>query len=538
MTSNDRHHAAHRPLFSTIDAVLLAGYAGVGVILGLWMGQDLNWDLLNYHFYNSYMLVDGRIARDVHAAGVQSYLNPLLDLPFYAAFRTGVPPRIFFLALAAAHGLGLYSVHRLTVLVVPSASTAVTVATGCLAALTAAFGAGFLSEVGNTMHDNTLALLVLAALWWMLAHVPDRGGLPVRVLIAAGVVTGAAAGLKLAMGPLSIGLCAAACAIPSRLGDRVRDGIVVSAAVGVGVMLTGGFWMWVMYRHFGSPLFPFVNAVFASPFAPLENFADLRFMPRDSTQAVFYPFYWTSLQNTVTELLFRDGRMAAGMVGVAVLAVAAAFGRLASEPPHESPASGRRLTIMVVFWIVSYVVWLRVFAVYRYLIPLEMLGGVIVIGAAARLAPRWTAHLALSVPVCLLLIFSIRVPDWGRTAWTTSYFGVETRLLTKYAGATILMWDFPQGYLPPHFPSSSTFIRILTNWGLSNDNALWQRAVSTIGQAGDGSLYLLDREPGYIHEQQPAALARLGLARVADRCETHPSLSGGFRLCALRRTSP
>ena len=43
------------------------------------LGQDQNWDLLNYHFYNAYALFHGRIFMDFAPAGIQTYSNPLLD---------------------------------------------------------------------------------------------------------------------------------------------------------------------------------------------------------------------------------------------------------------------------------------------------------------------------------------------------------------------------------------------------------------------------------------------------------------------------
>lgn len=533
MRDADRIAGHHTPVVSGADAVLIAAYAALSVAIAAHVGQDLNWDLLNYHFYNAYMLIEGRIARDVHAAGVQTFLNPTVDMPFYAAVVAGTPPRVFFLSLAAIHGLALFIVHRLTVLLLPAVPARAAMAAGGVAAVTAAFGAGFVSEAGNTMHDNTLAVPVLGSLWWLAARLRASGPLPAGTVMAAGVVAGAAAGLKLAFGVFAIGLCAAVFVVPAPWRARVRGCFTGAAGVGLGVLLTGGFWMWVMSWQFGSPLFPFMNRLMGSPFAPLSNFADLRFMPRDTMQWIFYPFYWLSPQGLVTEPLMRDGRMAAGMMALCSLALAGGLRRVAGEPPDTS-IQARRLMLVATYWLVAYVVWLRLFSVYRYIIPLEMLSGILVVAVLARLAPPWPRHLALSFTVCLALSLGVTVPNWGRTPWSDSYFGVNTSRLERYAGATILMWDFPQGYLPPLFPRSATFVRILTNWGMTEEDLMFQRARESIRAAPDGRLFLLDLEPGSIHEQQPATLARLGLERIGDACESHASHSGGFRLCLVR----
>jgi hypothetical protein len=347
-------------------------------------------------------------------------------------------------------------------------------------------------------------------------------------------MAGAAAGLKLAMGALCIGLCAAVLASPGRPLERIHRAAFVAVAVAAGVLLTGGLWMWLMYDHFGSPLFPFLNAAFASPFAPLENFADRRFMPRDTSQALFYPFYWLSMQSLVTEPVFRDGRIAAVYVCLAVLGVQAALDRVTGTPIQDR-VQARRLLVIAAFCVASYGAWLVTFSIYRYLIPLELLSGVLILATIARVAPRWPWPLALALPVCVLLSLTARAPDWGRTAWSDSYFGVDTRALERYSDATILMWDFPQGYLAPLFPRSATFVRIRTNWGMTGTDRMWERVVGTIERTPDSRLYLMDLEPGSIHEEQPAALARLGLALDDGGCERYSSHSGGFRLCPVRR---
>lgn len=61
--------------------LLLSLVFGAGVSLAL--GQDCNWDLRNYHFYNVHAWLGDRYLFDIAPAQRQTFLNPLLDLPFY-----------------------------------------------------------------------------------------------------------------------------------------------------------------------------------------------------------------------------------------------------------------------------------------------------------------------------------------------------------------------------------------------------------------------------------------------------------------------
>jgi len=37
----------------------------MGGLVSVWLGQDKNWDLLNYHLYNAWALLNGRLHVDL-----------------------------------------------------------------------------------------------------------------------------------------------------------------------------------------------------------------------------------------------------------------------------------------------------------------------------------------------------------------------------------------------------------------------------------------------------------------------------------------
>lgn len=518
------------------NACLMAGYSALAVGLCAWHGQDLNWDLLNYHFYNPYLLLNGRFESDVHAAGVQSFLNPLVDIPLYAAVTVGVPPRLFYLSLAAFHGLIPFITHRIAATLYSRTPTRMAMIAGLLAGCTAAFGAGFESEVGNTMHDNTLSIFLLASLWLLVAQFDALSSSSKLTILLSGLLAGLATGMKLAMAPLTLGLLATVLMLPGIARIRVIRAAWFCTAAGIGLAASAGYWMWIMHSHFQSPLFPFLNGFFQSPFAPAEDFLDRRFLPRTDLQSVFYPFYWVSTQSLVSEVPFQDSRFAIVFVFLSMFGLHQLLSLIFRKTREVEPLTGK-LILVAVFWLVSYAIWLQTFSIYRYAIALEALGGVLIVSVSAVLTHSWTKCLALALPVCLVASGSARPPDWGRIPWSESYFGVDKTRLEKYAGATVVMWDFPQAYVVPLFPPSSRFVRLSSNWGLEENTMMWHRVVEAVG-IKDNQLYLLDH-PQYesFQDTQTTRLARLGLERTGANCETHSSYPGGFRLCALLRTT-
>ena len=146
-------------------ACLLILLAALG--WALLRGQDVNWDLQNYHRYDPYALLHRRLASDVAPAGPQGFLNPLPYLLPYALQRL-LPPLPAGLLDAAQSGclmLAWFLAWRL------SRRPAIAVA-----ATAAAFGGSVvLSELGTSFADLILAAPPLAALLLLTACRSEAG---------------------------------------------------------------------------------------------------------------------------------------------------------------------------------------------------------------------------------------------------------------------------------------------------------------------------------------------------------------------------
>lgn len=76
----------------TIEAFLALLLSGAcTAVAAAWLGQDTSWDTLNYHFYNPYALLEGRLGWDIQPAGRQMYFNPCSIFRF--TFCTLLPTR-------------------------------------------------------------------------------------------------------------------------------------------------------------------------------------------------------------------------------------------------------------------------------------------------------------------------------------------------------------------------------------------------------------------------------------------------------------
>ncbi len=359
-------------------------------------GQDASWDLQNYHLYNAYALLHPARWHDIQFAQIQSFLNPALDVPLElltAIFPDS--PRAVAFCMGLPYGVLAFFTIRIALRLFGDGWGA------GIAALFGLTGTATVSQIGLSSNEVLAASFIIAALDMLLGAIEQNTW---KLCLLAGGLAGLAAGGKLTALPYAIGLAAAAvAALPRR---RLIPGLAAIAAGGAAcAALAGGLWMLHLVRLYGNPVFPFDNQIFNSPWAAPWAYADTSFLPRSALQALFYPFEWARLNaNLVTEVPFADPRLAAVMTAAALAVLSMLFRRRLPGPAWRA---------VIAFLVVSYVLWEKLFSIYRYAVPLEVIGGMICVGAIRAVLPRRLlanlAAFAVTAAICL----TTQYPDWG-----------------------------------------------------------------------------------------------------------------------------
>ncbi len=426
-----------------LGALLFAAYAVAS-------GQDANWDLQHYHDYDAFALLHWRYPLDVAPGGAQTYLNPLpYVLPYL--LRRHLPPVFAAVALAMVQALVVPLAWALSGRVVAEWYKRRALVVRAVATLTAVTGAMTLSEVGTSFADLLLAVPTLAAL---LAE--RRAGVEAArrrangLYFLAGLLSGAAAGLKLTNAVVVIGLLGAV-ALPWRSwGRSVRAAGLVALGAAVGAALSGGWWALYLWRSFHSPTFPFLNTVFRSPSAALVDFSDPRFRPHGLGDALTYPFRIAAGLYPTAEMPFRDWRFALALplcIGFALL-------NLAAVVRHRPlPTSHRALLQASAFLVAGSGAWLFAFAIQRYAITFEVTAGLLAVAIIAAVLPA-----RLSLPGCALAavatLASTRPADWWRRSWSDAYTPHPPAEVVT-APAAYLLTTYPLGYWVAALPRQS-----------------------------------------------------------------------------------
>jgi hypothetical protein len=481
------------------------------------MGQDASWDLQNYHLYNGFALLHPARWHDIQIAQMQSFLNPALDVPLdlLTALFPGAPRAVAF-CMGLPYGVLAFFTLRI------AARLFADIGPAAIAALLGLTGAATVSQIGLSTNEVLAASFIIAALDILLAAIAKNAALPLCLL--AGLLAGLAAGGKLTALPYAIGVAAAAAAaLPAR---RLIPGLGLIAAGGAAAAaLTGGLWMLHLYRLYGNPIFPFDNQIFNSPWAGPWAYGDTRFFPHTTLQALFYPFSWARLNtNVVTEVPFADPRLAAVLTAAALAVLSLTLRRRLPPPAWRA---------VIAFFAVSYVLWEKLFSIYRYAVPLEVIGGMLCIGAIRAILPRPLpanlAACALTAAICL----TTRYPDWTHIPFQTRAVPVT---LPPIAPRTLIVSSDANAvaFVAVRAPKTAVFIGGDNNFYVPATSPLHRLITATIA-TWPGPIEIL--EPAAGDPSGRASLAANFSLAVAGPCRVILSAwnANGLQLCPARR---
>jgi hypothetical protein len=264
------------PLLERAVPAALLRWEGALVCLVAWgfllaiplsLGElGLGWDALNHHIYLGWTAEQHRFDRDFLGAGYQSFQSPYLNWPVYkmaAAGWTGVSAGA---VLALLHMVAVWPIWMLARACVPGGSV-FDVAMRTLAVALAFVSSVVLSAFGSSMND----LLAAAPLAWSvalgmqpMARAADTGpAVARRYVVLSGLCAGLAVALKLSNGPLAVLMPGLWLLCARELRGRLEAVLLGSLGVMTGFVLGYGHWGWLLWRHFGNPVFPFYDHWFA-----------------------------------------------------------------------------------------------------------------------------------------------------------------------------------------------------------------------------------------------------------------------------------
>lgn len=282
----------------------------------------------------------------------------------------------------------------------------------------------------------------------------------------------------------------------------------------------------------GASLFPYFNQVFHSPLALQASYRDTRFIPHRWPKRLLLPILFSLHWQVANDLPFQDIR-----VGIAYI-VGILTAPLSLFRPRNGFVDASAVGALWAFAAASYAVWVFVFGIYRYIVVLEMLAPILIVGALGLWPIGRYLQAAAIAGLGAAIAWTLRYDILDRAPLGDPYVQLELPPIASPRHSMILMTgEGPMGYLVPELPPQIPVLRI-DGWLIQpEDGSKLTAATRARVAAYGGDLYVIANE--YEVGRAGDALADYGLGMRWTECKLFSTnLGGPYRFCPLKHLTP
>lgn len=514
------------PITTTLWLIVLVIIPFLFGLVSLSLGKDINWDLLNYHYYNAYAFLEHRLDYDIAPAQLQTFINPIADIPFYLMVRH-FPAWVAGFVLGFTHGFNLSLIFLIFWKVTNHSDKWRKFLYGICLVIISGIAPGFISELGNTMHDNLTSLFVLFTVLALVTASEKLSNnqykLGLLYIGTAGLAMGLGVGIKPSITIFAISSAFVLAVFQSSWRNKLTSLFIYGITGITGGLITAGFWWWEMWKRFQNPFFPFYNHIFKSPYFTSTHINWSFYLPDRLWEYFLWPLIFSLDSYRVNQLRFFDIRFALLYLLFWVWLTVIILRKLRLIPQasvkQKAIFNTNLCNYLLFFFILSYIFWIRESATYRFLIPLELLVPLCFFILLERLLPSQKMQIILAVSAAVLTISLFRSFNWGRLDWGTSYFSIDTSHFDPAENTIVVMLGrSPTSYLIPEFPKNYRFVRPEGNlYAGKKKQQIFFIMIKDMLEKQKGSFYILyNKEEPDIQPEE--SLLRLGITPSIEEC--------------------
>lgn len=526
-------------LFALLTFLLLSG------CLSIFFGKDLNWDLTNYHYYDPYALLHHRYNLDYWPASIQTFLNPLIDLPFYFMINH-FPPLLTGFLMGAIHGLNFWLFLLITLNFVSAPTFQQKYFIAFVITLIGMYSPHVLIEIGKSFNDLIVSIFVFSAVLYCIKQIRTYGTkqpIPTKKIALTGLLLGLGVGLKYTTGIYLAGVFIAFLFVIPGWENKIRWASILSLFSLIGIAITAGYWMLFLFHKYHNPFYPFYEKIFHAGI-PIEKvaFQDWRHQtvfPHSIRQAIFFPFYF-SWSGAASDNPFMDFRYPIVYCLFIWLGLALVRKKIRFSLEEKW---------LFLFFIFSYITWEIAFSALRYLAALEIVCPLIIYISIRHLIRNPDLKLyAIGILFGFIMLTMNYQINWVIGSWSSpTFFGVSiTNKILKINNALAIIptvkidqpREAPQSlaYLIPFFPESWRFVG--TPYAYKIENHFTDDRKNLILKHS-GPIYLVATTnimPSFIEMANHIGLTQTG-ACTTIKSECEMSLGNPVMCCPMKKTN-
>src|SRR4051812_16271861 len=471
-------------------------------------GQDLNFDLITYHYYLGFSAFSDRLALDFLPAGAAGYQSPLPYVLLYFLDSKGVAPMVNAALHACLHALSLVLLFPLTRIVLRGSAYEESRAAWIAFWLLGAVAPIYWQLVGTSFADALTSVLLLGAVWLTAEALPAaaRPGSLKRLAFGACLAgIAVAARVHNAVFVLALGSALLLVRFPDARTYFRFLGVFAGACAGAWLVCFAP-WSWRLLHEFGSPIFPLFNGLFASPDYPAVNLPLVSFVPQTALDLLLFPLRMATYQDwRFGEKPYPDVRPALLVLSAAACLVAFVYRSATGKTHTREISQARRLVLL--YFVGASVLWLVTSSNSRYGMAVLLLAGPV---CGALLSTLLRLRYALLIAGAAVLwqlaqqqtyFYQYR---WASGPWSERYFDWEVPAELAREPAVYLAFGYKgASTLAPRVHPGSRHTALVAQYSLGLDHP-GARRVHDMIDAPVGPIYgVFDYY--YTQQSDPAA---------------------------------
>lgn len=362
----------YKDLFILIILMIIEGFVSIC------LGADVSWDTMNYHLYNPFAFLNNRYNLDIMVAGIQSFFIPFPDIPFYLLIKyfNSYP---FFIAFiqGSLGGILIFFVYKISTLLIENFRLN-WIYILCSIILGAS-GTMFIFELGSGMTTIQSSIFVLASLYFLLKNL---FGIQqnYRLTLLAGILSGIALAEKWSSIIFVLSILFSICILYKNIKNPFKNLFLYLITTILAFMSLNILWVLFVFKHTGNPIFPYYNNIFQSDMTEFVTYIDNRFLNVPIFQKIFYPLYWLTGESAIAfEGKIIDFRYLSAYFSIFCLIIVYYIPSLRNIIKLIiTKEMFNKHSFLFLFMIFSYFFWCIMYCILRYMIPFEVLCGLVI----------------------------------------------------------------------------------------------------------------------------------------------------------------
>ena len=460
--------------------------------ISLCLGADANWDLTNYHVYNPFAFLNGKLTLDFAVAGTQTYFNPLLDVPYYFMTQYLPAPLIGFI-MGTLHGLNFTLLAGICYQALPNLPAKDRFQIPLLLATSGMLTANFLSSIGNTMGDNSTSLFILSSLFIVMFYFERLASSQLRLILLvmlSGLLAGVASGLKPTNTVYALAICCSFFTVKTSWIARVRLSLVFGIGVLLAMGLTSGFWWHEMWINFGNPIYPQFSSYFPNPLTQSIVVLDASWRPKNLVETLFWPFIFSIFPKRVGQLGLHQIIWAVAYVLFCWWLIKILVIKFSKKINDQIEP---RALFMLAVVTIGFVLWMKIFSIQRYLVSIEVCLPLVIFILLMQISiydrARKLAINILTGTTAIVLLGG--VTGWGHASWSEKMFRLDLPPLNAPEKTTVVLMGGEKvfGWIATQFPVNVAFTQVQGNF--PEAMPAYANKIHAMEEARGGSVYTI-----------------------------------------------